>query len=167
MFSNCLLEIKSLQDDGIFEGYASVFNVIDDVEDIILPGAFKELDLKKIKVLWQHNYELPIGKVLNIYEDQKGLYVKVQLVLAVQQAQDAYNLLKSGAINGLSIGYVPLIKKTEDGVRKIFKIDLWEVSLVTFPANNFARVVSSKSLYSVFQKAYSNLQNLIASSGIN
>ena len=161
MFTDYSLQVKSIDDNGVFEGYASVFNVIDEMQDVILPGAFQDLQTDKIKLLWQHNHELPIGKILRVYEDSNGLYVKAQLILDIRQAKEAYCLLKSGVINGLSIGYVALLHTMESNIRKISKVDLWEVSLVTFPANRFAAVSSYKSLYMVINQAYCSLKGLI------
>ncbi|MBQ4875024.1 MAG: HK97 family phage prohead protease [Rickettsiaceae bacterium H1] len=154
--------VKSINKNGLFEGYASVFNIIDEMEDLVLLGAFAEnLQVNKIKLLWQHNHELPIGKILDIYEDSNGLYVKAQLILDVRQAQEAYSLLKSEVINGLSIGYVVLSHIMESGIRKIVKADLWEISLVTFPANKFAKVASFKSLSLVVNRAYFALKQIM------
>lgn len=156
--------MKSITDSGIFEGYASVFNVVDKVQDVILPGAFKDnLRVDEIKLLWQHNHDSPIGKILDIYEDTNGLYVKAQLILDVRQASEAYYLLKSGVINGLSIGYIVLshAERLNCGVKKIEKVDLWEISLVTFPANKFATIISCKSLFLAITRACNSIDNLI------
>lgn len=164
MFLDYSLAMKSINSNGFFEGYASIFNVVDNMEDVILPGAFsKNLELDKIKLLWQHNAKLPIGKITHLTEDSNGLYVKAQLILAIQQAQEAYSLLKEGVINGLSIGYIPLSYSTDPhtGIRTIAEVDLWEISLVTFPANKFATITSYKSLFSAINKAHSSLQRLI------
>ena len=165
MITDFSLQIKALTENGIFEGYASIFNVIDDTQDMIMPGAFKDtLQAQKVKLLWQHEHTRPIGKILDMYEDNNGLYIKAQLILDIQQGQEAYSLLKSDVINGLSIGYVPLAHKIDNkrGIRKITKVELWEISLVTFPANRLAMVTNYKhhNLYSAMQKACLCLQNM-------
>ncbi len=162
MLADYSLEIKSIHDDGVFEGYASVFNVIDDMQDVILPGAFQGNVTKKIKLLWQHNQDMPIGKILHLYEDNNGLYVKAQLILDIQQGREAYSLLKSDVVNGLSIGYVVKSHSTDSktGIRRVEKIDLWEISLVTFPANSFAIVGSYKSLCLALSRACLSLKSL-------
>ncbi len=166
MFTDFSLQIKELHDSGIFEGYASVFHVIDAAQDIIMPGAFCDtLNSKKVKLLWQHEHSRPIGKILRLSEDKSGLYIKAQLILDIQQGQEAYSLLKSDVINGLSIGYIPLTHKIDHntGVRKITKVELWEISLVTFPANQFATVTNCKQhidLNAVLQKASSILDKM-------
>jgi len=145
-------EIKSLDEAGSFSGYASVFNIEDSFKDIILPNAFKETLEKKnikenIKLLWQHSAEEPIGYFNVIKEDNVGLYVEGKILLDVKKGQEAYSLIKNGAISGLSIGYN--VKKakhdTQNGTRIISKIDLWEISIVTFPANKFSNITFCKS----------------------
>jgi len=143
------LELKSMAVDGAFAGYASVFGNMDSQKDIVLKGAFKSSIAAKsgIKLLWQHQPDEPIGVINKMAEDEYGLYMEGQLLLDVQKAREAYSLLKSGAINGLSIGYMPTDYSTdyESGVRFLKQVELWEVSLVTFPANPQAVVSSLKS----------------------
>lgn len=140
-------------DDGSIEGYASVFGVKDNWDDIIVPGAFlATLNAHKSAgtmpaMLWQHEDDKPIGIWQEMVEDARGLRVKGQLALETVRGKEAHALLKLGAINGLSIGF---ISKTwsydvDADVRTLTEVDLWEVSLVTFPANQDARVTSVKS----------------------
>lgn len=146
------LSIKELSEDGTFEGYGSVFNNQDYGGDIVAPGAFTDsINLLKKKeralpVLWQHNSDNPIGVYDEFYEDAKGLYVKGRLLLTVQRGKEAYDLLKAGAVTGLSIGYG--VQKyemdTETYVRTLTELELYEVSLVTFPMNDDARVSAVK-----------------------
>ena len=144
------LEIKSLDEIGRFAGYASVFDVIDNQRDIVLPGAFRDTIKNRaasVKLLWQHQFEEPIGVISHLIEDARGLYIEGTLLLRVVRAQEAYALLKAGALSGLSIGYSP-VRYTidpETGVRKLAAVELWEVSLVTFPANSEATVTVVKS----------------------
>ncbi|PIR39583.1 MAG: HK97 family phage prohead protease [Alphaproteobacteria bacterium CG11_big_fil_rev_8_21_14_0_20_39_49] len=147
---NCKLDIKGVEEDGTFSGYASVFNVVDSQNDIIANGAFKRcLERKKdsIKLLWQHKLDEPIGVFESLYEDSHGLFVKGRLLLDIKRAKEAYSLLKSGAINGMSIGYsvVSASYYEDNGVRIIEDVDLFEISLVTFPANENATITSVKS----------------------
>ena len=143
------LEIKSMQADGTFAGYASVFHMVDSQRDIVRPGAFAE-SLKKrkhpLQLLWQHQWESPIGVIAQIFEDKHGLYVEGKLLLDVARAREAYVLLKAGAIRGLSIGFtVQKAKRNIDaGTRELLAVDLWEVSLVTLPANEAAQVTVVK-----------------------
>ncbi|MDE3016057.1 MAG: HK97 family phage prohead protease [Pseudomonadota bacterium] len=146
---DCRLAIKSLDGQGRFAGYASVFDILDSQHDIILRRAFMRT-LKgrsgKIKLLWQHRQDEPIGVFDRMFEDARGLYVEGRLLLSVARAQEAYSLLKAGAISGLSIGYSPVKFSTDakTGVRKLADVDLWEISLVTFPANEAAGVTVVK-----------------------
>ncbi len=146
-------EIKAIHDeDGIFEGYGSVFGNVDEDGDIIETGAFTKSLLKhhtnqtQPALLWMHDPMHPVGRYLEVREDARGLYVKGQLILDSSQGRDAYALLKGGAINGLSIGYVPKaweLNKTNK-TRQLKEVELWEVSLVTFPANTLARIMTVK-----------------------
>lgn len=143
------LELKSLDGVGRFAGYASVFDVVDSQKDIIQRGAFTH-SLKgrvgAIKLLWQHQQDEPIGVFERMFEDARGLYVEGRLLLEVQRAKEAHVLLKTGAISGLSIGYSPVRYKVDPqtGVRVLSEVDLWEISLVTFPANEAANITVVK-----------------------
>ncbi len=135
---------------GAFEGLASVFGNRDLVGDIVAPGAFKDSirDPGRIKLLWQHDSGEPIGTWRHLRETADGLEARGDLLLGVQRGQEAHLLLKAGALDGLSIGFrIPKGGSAfdrETGVRTITKIDLWEVSLVTFPANPRARIATVK-----------------------
>lgn len=147
------LEIKAT-DDGTVEGYGSVFGVKDNYDDVIAKGSFVA-SLAEHKaagtmpaMLWQHDSGAPIGVWTEMVEDAKGLRIKGQLALDTVKGKEAHALLKMGALNGLSIGFRSMpgtSKYNDDGVRVLTAIDLWEVSLVTFPANEKARVTNVKS----------------------
>ena len=147
------LQIKATGDDGTVEGYGSVFGVRDNYDDVIAKGAFID-SLKSHKaagtmpaMLWQHDADKPIGVWTEMVEDEKGLRIKGQLAMETIKGKEAHALLKMGALNGLSIGFMSkewaYDRDTE--VRTLTAIDLWEVSLVTFPANEKARVTNVKS----------------------
>lgn len=143
--------VEDADETGLFTGYASVFNVVDQQNDIVLPGAFGECDHNKVKLLWQHDHSDPIGKVLVLKEDSRGLIIKARLLLDLQRGKEAHCLLRNGAICGLSIGYTVKsysIDKSANNVRLLKAIDLWEISVVTFPANPEAIVTSVKALCS-------------------
>ena len=145
------LELKSLDNEGRFAGYASVFAVVDNQKDIMQKGAFTgslQGRLSEIKFLWQHHQDEPIGILERMFEDAHGLYVEGRLLLGVQRGHEAFTLLKAGAISGLSIGYSPVRYRidAQTGVRLLAEVDLFEVSLVTFPANQAATVTVVKSL---------------------
>lgn len=146
-------EIKAVNADGTVEGYGSVFGVRDNYDDVIAKGAFiKSLKDHKAAgtmpaMLWQHDADKPIGVWTEMVEDEKGLRIKGQLAMETVKGKEAHALLKMGALNGLSIGFMSkewsYDRETE--VRTLTAIDLWEVSLVTFPANEKARVTNVKS----------------------
>lgn len=148
------LKIKSVGEDGTIEGYGSVFGVEDSYGDVVAKGAFKS-SLAEHKsedtmpaMLWQHDPSEPIGVWTSMSEDTNGLAVKGQLALDTDLGKRAHALLKLGALNGLSIGFMTkkFQRDNKTNVRTLTEIDLWEVSLVTFPANGKARVTSVKSL---------------------
>lgn len=147
------LEQRAVSEDGTIEGYGSVFGVVDDWGDIISPGAFAAtLTAHKAAgtmpaMLWQHHDDEPIGVWTEMVEDSRGLRVKGRLVLDAPRGKEAYALLKAGALNGLSIGFISrkwAWDNTTD-IRTLMEVDLWEVSPVTFPANALARVDGVKS----------------------
>ncbi|MET0155315.1 MAG: HK97 family phage prohead protease [Rickettsiales bacterium] len=136
-------------EEGAFWGYASVFFVRDSQNDVVLPGAFKNATqgARTIPLLWQHRHDAPIGVINELREDAVGLRVKGKLNMEVAQAREANALLRSGAANGLSIGYEVEDHRydAETDARLLVAVKLWEVSLVTFPANAAARAESPKS----------------------
>lgn len=143
-------ELKALDDSsGKFSGYGSVFGTVDSYNEVVDKGAFTET-LKKDGLpvlLWQHRSSEVIGVYTKAHEDEHGLYVEGQLNLETQQGREAYALLKQGALNGLSIGFRTLIEEVnkETGVIHIKKMRLYEVSIVTFPANEDATIGAVKS----------------------
>ena len=140
------------QEYGEFEGYASVFENTDLGNDVIKTGAFKKSLRKRgkkgVKLLYQHKSDMPIGVFDSIQEDDKGLYVKGRLALKSTAGRDAYELLKMGALDGMSIGFradpqsITYDKRSKK--RMIGEVDLMEISLVTFPMNPKATVMSVK-----------------------
>lgn len=147
------MEIKATGNDGTVEGYGSVFGVRDNYDDVIASGAFAAtLAAHKAAgtmpaMLWQHESDEPIGIWTEMVEDSKGLRIKGQLCLETTCGKEAHALLKMGALNGLSIGFISkqwaYDRDTE--VRTLTEVDLWEVSLVTFPANEKSRITNVKS----------------------
>lgn len=136
------------QNYGYFEGYGSVFNVVDSYREAVDKGAFVESLKKKMpKLLIQHSSGMVGGKFLEAREDEKGLYLRGQLNLKVQHAREAYELIKDGSFSGMSIGFQVQEEEQDKttGVTHLKKVDLWEVSLVTFPANEAANVERVKS----------------------
>lgn len=152
--------VKDVGQDGIFEGFGSVFGNVDSYKEIVAPGAFAEslAGWKAVDrlppVLWQHRSGEPIGPYLSMEEQPVGLHVKGQLLVDdVQRAKEARALMKAKAVNGLSIGFVTREDSFDrvSGIRTLKKIDLWEVSIVTFPANPAAQISSVKSSIDALQ----------------
>lgn len=144
-------ELKAVDGEGAFEGYASIFDRIDDGRDAVLPGAFArslaEKGARAIKLLWQHDPKEPIGFVESLVEDARGLFVRARLLPEVRRAREALSLMRAGALDGLSIGYRARKARHEPGtgVRLLEDIDLQEISLVTFPMQRAARVAAFKA----------------------
>ncbi len=159
-------KIKAVNEDGLFSGYGSVFGVVDSYQEVVAAGAFKEsLDSRMPSLLWQHRSGEPIGVYTTVKEDNIGLHVEGKLALKTARGAEAYELLKMGAISGLSIGFVTREDSYDrvTGVRTLKKVDLWEVSLVTFPANDAARVASIKSIESI--KSFSEAEAYLREAG--
>jgi len=138
--------------DNTISGYASLFGAKDEGGDTVAPGAYAA-SLKrlmeagrKVKMLWQHDPGRPIGVWDEIWEDKKGLFVKGRLLSDVQLGAEAIALIKAGAIEGLSIGYrTRRAEKNTGGGRLLHEVELWEVSLVTFPMLPEARIQATDS----------------------
>lgn len=133
---------------GVFAGYASLFGVPDSGGDVVMPGAFAASLARRgpggIRMLFQHDASQPIGTWLELREDGRGLFVRGRLSADVQQAEELGRLLQDGAIDGLSIGFRAVLA-TRDRVtrrRRLTRVDLWEISLVTFPMLEGARVTA-------------------------
>lgn len=156
-------EIKSLHDDDeddkffIFEGLASTFGNLDLVDDIVMPGAFKESIAKQFPVvLWQHNSHEPIGMPVELRETIEGLFIKARLPKEdVFVSGRVIPQLRIGSIKTMSIGFIVLKEEfdlEDPRIRKLIKIDLKEISLVTFPANPKAVITGVKSLEEILNK---------------
>lgn len=132
--------------DGTFTGHAAIFGVEDLAHDVIERGAFKgSLDrrgISGVKMLWHHDPAEPIGRWLDIREDARGLFVRGRLSTAVGRGREALALMRDGVLDGLSIGFrtVKGLRDRRSGIRRLKEVDLWEISLVTFPMQPGARV---------------------------
>ncbi len=144
-----LLAVKSIAEDGTFEGLLSPYGNVDDGGDMVERGAFTKSMAEHgntVPMLWQHKADCPIGE-LTLDDRADGLWVKGRLLLDddVPEAKKAYALLKGQIIKGLSIGYDAVQKSVVDGVRHLKELRLWEGSVVTFPMNTSALISSVKS----------------------
>jgi HK97 family phage prohead protease len=145
------LDLKSVSADGVFEGYASLFEREDLGHDVVMPGAFRDTLAARgpagVRMLFQHNPAEPIGVWERLFEDARGLFAQGRLLLDVARAREVFSLMRAGAIDGLSIGFKALRARPDRvrGIRRLEKIDLWEISIVTFPMLPEARVAALKS----------------------
>jgi len=142
--------IASAEDDRLFEGYASVFGGVDSLGDTILKGAFADsldsMDRKPL-MLYGHASQNVVGKWIKLEEDDTGLFVQGEFTPNHTLANDVYASMRHGAVDGMSIGFkIPAggAEELENGGRRISKIDLVEVSIVGFPADDAARVTQVK-----------------------
>jgi HK97 family phage prohead protease len=133
-------------------GYASLFGAPDQGGDVVQGGAYASslaaLSRKgrSVKMLWQHDPCQPIGIWEVVKEDDKGLFVKGRILTDIQAGREALALIEAGAIDGLSIGYrTKRAEKTKGGQRLLHELELWEVSLVTFPMLPEARVEGAET----------------------
>jgi HK97 family phage prohead protease len=139
-------------EDGSFEGYASVFGNKDLGNDVIKQGAFAksiyEKKPRQIKLLYQHKTDEPIGVIDSLEEDKRGLKIKGRLAMGTQKGKEVYELMKMGALDSMSIGYrlSPDDYKYSDKLKKrtITNLDLMEISMVTFPMNPKAKITKVK-----------------------
>jgi HK97 family phage prohead protease len=153
------MEVKQLRvhaelkadEQGVIEGYGSIFGNVDSYGDIVAKGAFSRTlgEAEKSRMpamLWQHNPDEPIGVWQTMREDAKGLFVRGQLA-DTQRGREALTLVKMGALTGLSIGYstVKFEYDQSKDIRTLTDVNLWEVSPVTFPANDKARISGVKA----------------------
>lgn len=144
------LDLKAVEDDGTFSGYASTFGNADQGADVVVAGAFAKTlaqrPATKIKMLRDHDPRQLIGQWLDAKEDKRGLFVKGKLLLDIEAAREAYALLKAGALDGLSIGFRTLKDRWDSAkkVRFLEEVDLREISLTAFPMNESASVQAVK-----------------------
>ena len=145
-------DLHSLSSRGEFKGYASSYNT-DRERDQIMPGAFEGTlkmwrQRKKLPpLLWHHDTQKPIGFWRVMHEDTKGLWVEGTLILSLQQGNEVYQMMKAGILDGLSVGFQTVVSKCDPKaqVRKIFQLNLFEISVVTTPANPDAQITNVKN----------------------
>ena len=144
-------ELSGVEADGSFFGYASLFGETDLNRDLVVPGAFQKSIGKRgaggIRMLFQHDPAAPIGVWQEVREDSRGLFVRGKLMTEVAKGREVLALMRAGAIDGLSIGFRTVRGRTDakSGVRRLIEVDLWEVSVVTFPMLPQARVGGVKA----------------------
>lgn len=167
-------EVKKISNDGTFTGYGSVFGELDSYRDVVVKGAFLQTlqeDFaakgRKVPMLWQHEPWTPIGVYTEVKEDDYGLYVEGQCNMDVQQGRECHSLMKQGALDGLSIGYTTRKYEwdQEEVVRSLLNVKLYEISPVTFPAGDSARVVDVKSFEQF--KTLSDVEDTLRDAGFS
>ena len=130
--------------DGRFSGYAALFGRVDQGGDVIQPGAFvrtlRKRDQSGVRMLFQHDPGQPVGVWEELREDTRGLFVKGRLLTGVVAVADLAQRINGGAVDGLSIGFRTSKARRVGGVRRLLDVDLWEVSIVTFPMMEGARI---------------------------
>ena len=137
--------------DGSVEGYASLFGEIDASRDMVMRGAFADTlklrSLRRIPMLFQHDPAEPVGIWLELREDAHGLYARGRLIPDVARGRELISLIRQGAIDGLSIGFRTVKGRIDPKtrIRKLEALDLWEISIVTFPLLAGARVRAVKA----------------------
>lgn len=139
-------QAATVAEDGRIEGYASLFGEADQSGDVVTRGAFADsltaarASGRAVKLLWQHDPAQPIGVWDSVAEDERGLRVRGRLLTEVRRGAEALALLRAGAVDGLSIGYRAVrAGRRPEGGRILQEVELWEVSLVTFPMLPSAR----------------------------
>ena len=152
-------ELKAVDDSGNFEGYAAVFNNIDLGDDVILPGAFTKVKTTrsgKLKLALYHDLTRLVG-LADFTQDDHGLLVKGKVNQAVSYAKDAYELMKAGILDSMSIGFNTIKDDFEERagrtIRVIKEAELWEASFVPFGMNPAAQVLTVKSDIRLFENA--------------
>jgi len=158
-------QLEQIHLDGTFCGYASVFNEVDLGNDVVVPGAFSASLARRgasnIRMLFQHNPDEPIGVWKEIRETRHDLKVRGHLTTAVERGREVHELMRVGAVDGLSIGFKTVRSKQDPktGTRRILVADLWEISVVTFPMQESARIDAVKN--SAFSASRENLKPTI------
>lgn len=139
-----------IHEDGTVEGYASLFGSIDQARDMVMRGAFaqslRQRSVHRVPMLFQHDPAEPVGVWHELREDSQGLYARGRLIPEVARGRELLALIRNGAIDGLSIGFRTVKGRIDPKtrVRSLLAVDLWEISIVTFPLLAGARVQAVK-----------------------
>ncbi|MCA0433495.1 MAG: HK97 family phage prohead protease [Proteobacteria bacterium] len=160
--------LSVLSGSGVFQGYASLFHHRDPSGDIVMPGAFAD-SLKRrrpadIRMLFQHDPAEPVGTWIDMTETPRGLFVRGRLDRNVQRGRELISLLETGGLDGLSIGFRTTLARHDrvNKARRLIAVDLLEISLVTFPMLDGARVTRTKAaLWALAQSFFGKGPNTI------
>lgn len=164
-------ELMDTDDKRYVKGYGSVFGNIDSDGDMLMPGAYAKTIKEngyRVKYLYQHDMSKPIGKMSELYEDQKGLGFVAE-VPETRLGKDVIELMKAGVITENSVGILPIQKGYNDNIREITEVKLYEISAVTMAANDQAKITNVKSQNNQEElfKRYDNLCKLIRKGDIS
>lgn len=156
-----LREVKASDgEEGVFTGKASVYGVVDTYGDVVMPGAFTKTlseSAGRVVLLNQHDPAQPLG-LAELRDEDDALYVTGRINLEKQIGRELLSDLRMGVLNGLSIGYETIKEAWDREIRRLLELRLWEVSVVTFPANQFARVGSVKQVARAAQRLAADLK---------
>jgi len=149
-FKDSSIAVEPPDGKGFLEGYASVYGVVDRQNERTMPGAFESAlkSPRRLKLLWQHKFEQPIGKITKLWEDERGLRFRAKLNLKTDWGRNAYEALLADDVNANSIGYHLVAGKNavaDDGVTDLNAVELHEISVVSFPSNEAATVDEVKT----------------------
>jgi uncharacterized protein len=159
------------RESGVVRGYASVFGAVDLSGDEVMPGAFaaslRRRGAAGVKMLWQHDPGRPIGVWTRLVEDRAGLWAEGRLALSTAGGREAHELIRAGAIDGLSIGFRTQRAERPRGrgngaKRRLAEIDLWEISIVTFPMQELARLAAKRAIRAPLAAANDLVARIVA-----
>ena len=143
-------EVKAVREDSnlFIEGYASVFGVVDSYDDVVVKGAFTNTlinDAKRVKFCWQHNLDDVIGKIIEMREDDRGLWFKAK-ISNTSKGKDVAILVEDDALDEVSFAYrtKKYLMDEETDIRKLLEVELIEISLVTRAANPEAVITGTE-----------------------
>lgn len=173
---NFTFDVKEVDEEGHFSGYASVYGVIDAYRERVAPGAFANT-LRKWQTrgrlppaLWQHRSAEPVGPFTKMVEDERGLYTEGQLLVKdVQRAREARALMQSKTVDGMSIGFNSVVEEwnSEEKLLTLKEIDLWEVSIVTFPANSESLITEVRSMLAEGVPSIKDIEEVLRDAGFS
>jgi len=165
-------EVKAVREDSnlFIEGYASVFGVVDSYDDVVVKGAFTNTlinDAKRVKFCWQHNLDDVIGKIIEMREDDRGLWFKAK-ISNTSKGKDVAILVEDDALDEVSFAYrtKKYLMDEETDIRKLLEVELIEISLVTRAANPEAVITSTEKkseeekLAEAVETIFSKVENL-------
>lgn len=173
---NFTFDVKEVDEEGHFSGYASVYNVIDAYREVVAPGAFANTLRKWASrgrlppALWQHRSAEPVGPFTKMVEDERGLYTEGQLLVKeIQRAREARALMQTKTVDGMSIGFNSIVEEYDKSTNLVTlkEIDLWEVSIVTFPANSESLITEVRSMFANGAPSLKEVEEILRDAGFS